>query len=168
MNHQQHMTNLLIRLGWEARVAAHNAPEKAALPEDVQDTVRSLVDYMLFVEEAPLPSKVEGISGFTQYFESKGPHDRKGRSLRQFDLTRRMLRYPCSYMIYTEAFDALPAPAKAAVYARLWEILSGKEKDAAYKTLSLSDRRAIVEILRETKSGLPDYFRPVSRAGAHP
>lgn len=160
MNHQQHMTNLLIRLGWEARVAAHSVAATSAQPE-FQSTVRSLVDYMLFVDEAPLPSKVEGLSGFTQYFESKGPHDSKGRSLRQFDLTRRMMRFPCSFMIYTEAFDVLPAPAKAAVYARLWEILSGKEREATYKTLSAADRRAILEILRETKSGLPAYFRQV-------
>lgn len=161
MNHQQHMTNLLIRLGWEARVAAHTAPEQGPKP-DVQSTVWSLVDYMLFIDEAPLPSKVEGLSGFTQYFEARGPQDRKGRSLRQFDLTRRVFRFPCSFMIYTEAFDSLPVAAKAAVYARLWDILSGKEKNATYRTLSPRDRAAIVEILRETKNGLPDYFRPLA------
>jgi hypothetical protein len=120
-----------------------------------------MVDYMLFVDEAPLPSKVEGLSGFTQYFESRGPTDSKGRSFRQFDLTRRMMRFPCSFMIYTEAFDALPASAKSAVYARLWEVLGGKDRDPKYAAISAADRRAIIEILRETKTGLPDYFRPL-------
>jgi hypothetical protein len=64
-------------------------------------------------------------------------------------------------MIYTEAFDALPAEAKTAVYARMWEVLSGKESGPRYKGLSLADRRAIVEILLATKKGLPDYFRPL-------
>jgi hypothetical protein len=160
LNHQAHMTNLLVDLGWEARVAAHKTPGKA-LPEEVQRTAESLVDYMLFIDEAPLPSKVEGLSGFTQYFEGKGLRDRKGRSLRQFDLVRRMMRYPCSYMIYSEAFDALPASAKAAVYARLWKILSGKETGETYATLSSADRRAILEILIETKKGLPDYYQLV-------
>jgi hypothetical protein len=144
-------------------VAEHATPEIAVLPEEVQGTVESLVDYMLFIDEAPLPSVVKGISGFAEHFEAKGPSDGKGRSLRQLDLTRRMVRYPCSYMIYTDAFEALPARAKAAVYARLWDILSGKEKDKTYATLSAADRRAIVEILRETKPGLPDYFQPTSR-----
>jgi hypothetical protein len=66
-------------------------------------------------------------------------------------------------MIYTEAFDALPALARSAVYERMWEVLSGRETGRDYARLSLDDRRAIVEILRETKTALPDYFRPVTR-----
>ena len=118
---------------------------------------------MLFVDEAPLPSAVQGSTSFAQEFSSRGPRDGKGRSLRDFDLTRRLLRYPCSYMIYTETFDALPPVAKNLVYERLWEVLSGKETDKAYAGLSLADRRAIVEILRETKNGLPGYFQPIAR-----
>jgi hypothetical protein len=33
--------------------------------------------------------------------------------------------------------------------------------ETAYAQISLADRRTIVEILRETKKGLPDYFKPV-------
>ena len=127
---------------------------------------RELVDYMLFVDEAPLPSVVRGSSAFAQEFSSKGPRDAKGRSLRELDLTRRLLRYPCSYMIYTETFDALPAAAKASVYERLWDVLSGKETDKLYSALSLADRRAVIEILRETKSGLPGTFSRVRARAA--
>ena len=81
--------------------------------------------------------------------------------VRDFDLKRRMFQYPCSYMIYTPAFDALPQLAKDAVYNRMWEVLSGREKQARYRVLSLADRRAVVEILRDTKPGLPDYFQPI-------
>jgi hypothetical protein len=76
------------------------------------------------------------------------------------DLERRLLRYPCSYMIYTDAFDALPDPVKAALYERMWEILSGQVRSDPYTQLSLADRQAIVEILRETKPDLPGYFQP--------
>ncbi len=94
-------------------------------------------------------------------FSAKGPRDDRGRSFRDFDLAQYLFRYPCSYMIYTEAFDARPGPAKTAVYARMWEILSGKETRQVYTTrLSLTERRAVVEILRDTKQGLPDYFEP--------
>jgi hypothetical protein len=55
----------------------------------------------------------------------------------------------------------LPIEVKEGVYRRIWRILSGHEKDARYGRLSLADRRAIVEILRETKKGLPDYFEAV-------
>jgi hypothetical protein len=156
-DHQRRMTNLLIRVGWEFRVAAP-ASLSARMP-GLQPMVDELVDYLLFVDEAPLPARVEGTSGFAGKFSALGPRDRKGRSLRQLDLARRLLRYPCSYMIYSDAFDALPAPLKEAIYARMWRILSGAERGTAYARLAHADRQAIVEILRDTKSGLPPYFQ---------
>jgi hypothetical protein len=158
LNHQTRMTNLLTRLGWQSRIAAHDGAKAGAVPPLVRDTAHELVDYMLFADEAPLPSPVRGASDFTKEFPLKGPRDNKGRSLRDLDLTHRLLRYPCSYMIYTEAFDALPPATLAIVYERMWAILSGAVTDADYAKLSPADRRAIVEILRETKSGLPAYF----------
>ena len=158
LNHQTRMTNLLTRLGWQSRIAAHDGAAKV-LPPHVRDTAHELVDYMLFVDEAPLPSPVRGLSSFTKDFPAKGPRDSRGRSLRDLDLTRRLLRYPCSYMIYTEAFDALPPATLAMVYERMWAILSGKVTDAEYAKLSAADRRAIIEILRETKKNLPAYWR---------
>jgi hypothetical protein len=64
-------------------------------------------------------------------------------------------------MIYTPAFDGLPQAAKDAVYARLWEVLSGREAGDRYKQLTIQDRQAIVSILRETKKELPGYFQPL-------
>jgi len=148
LNHQAQMTDLITRIGWEARVGSPRLREVAA----------ELVDYMLFVDEANLPSAVKGSSGFAESFTAKGPRDSKGRSLRDLDLTHHLLRYPCSYMIYADAFDALPAVARDAIYARMWEILSGSDKDQRYARLSAADRSAIVEILRETKKNLPVYF----------
>lgn len=157
LNHQTRMMNLLTRLGWQSRIAAHDA-KGGAPPPHVRDTARELVDYMLFVDEAPLPSPIRGASAFTKEFPTRGPRDSKGRSLRDLDLTRRLLRYPCSYMIYTEAFDALPAATKGFVYEQMWAILSGTAKDGDYSRLSPADRRAIIEILRETKKDLPVYW----------
>jgi hypothetical protein len=166
--HQAHMTNLITRLGWEARVALHgNAPAgaetsaslSAARTTRVTDAARDLVDYLLFVDEAELSGRLESGSGFAARFSAEGPHDSRGRSLKQLDLTTRLMRYPCSYMIHTPAFDALPPVAKDAAYRRLWQILSGEEKTPRYAHLSAADRQAIVEILRDTKKELPDYFR---------
>ena len=105
---------------------------------------------MLFVDEAPLDG-IKGTSGYAERFAARGPRDSKGRSLRDLDLQRRLFRYPCSYMIYSEAFDALPDVARNAVYARLLQVLTGKDTSAKYKHLSATDRQAILEILRETK-----------------
>jgi hypothetical protein len=154
LEHQAHMTNLIIRLGWENRISAHDASRTTNT-----DLVNELVDYLLFVDEPSLPAKIKGTSGFTEKFQLLGPNDSKGRSLRQFDLEKRLMRYPCSYMIYSPAFDGMPADARDAVYKRIWEILSGKAIDTKYSRLSPADRRLVSEILRETKKGLPSYFR---------
>jgi hypothetical protein len=159
LNHQTEMTNLLTRLGWEARLAAVAPGSGRGGTSPLRDLVRAVVDYLLFIDEAVLPSAIRGSSTFAQDFAAKGPRDTKGRSLRDLDLTRRLLRYPCSYMIYAEAFDALPSATKTLVYERLWDVLSFKETDKIYNRLAVADRRAIVEILRETKKDLPEYFR---------
>ena len=166
LEHQAHMTNLITRVGWEARRVLfrdHGAGVVSAGsdgPESVlRDAAIDLVDYLLFVDEAPLSRPVEGSTAFAAAFAARGPRDSRGRSLRELDLEHRLMRYPCSYMIYTPAFDALPAPALDAIYRRMWAILSGDEQGRPYDRLSEADRRAVVEILIDTKPGLPEYFR---------
>lgn len=156
LEHQAHMTNLMTRIGWEARLAA--AEGTADARSRVTGAAVDLVDYLLFIDEASLTGPVKGRSGFAEVFSARGPRDAKGRSLRDLDLQRRLLRYPCSYMIYTDAFDALLPAAKEAIYARMWAVLSGRLSEPRYRRLAASDRRAIVEILRDTKRDLPAYF----------
>jgi len=161
-DHQMRMMNLLTRVGWEVRVAL--AEHRLDLSHgDQKEAVNELVDYLLFVDEARLSARVRGTSGFAERFSAQGPHDRQGRSLRQLDFDTRLLRYPCSYMIYAPAFDALPNEAKAAIYGRMWEILSGSDRDPRYTRLSPDDRQAIVEILRDTKGDLPPSFQPSTK-----
>ena len=149
-DHQMHMTNLLTRVGWETRFAIH---EKTLTPEKLNRMAVEVADYMMFADEARMSSPVRGTLGFEERFTSQGPFDRKGGRCAQFDLERRMMRYPCSYMIYSPAFDGLPDEAKDAIYRRMWQVLSGPSR------ISSEDRRAIVEILRDTKKDLPSYFR---------
>jgi len=146
-DHQVHMMNLLSRLGAEARLVA--ADDRAAATR-LERAVTEVVDYMLFVDEARL-SGASGTSGFAKVFSARGPRDSKGRSLRDLDLRARLMRYPCSYMIYSETFDGLPPKAKAGVFARLKRILNGQETGRRYASLSAADRTAVLEILRETK-----------------
>jgi hypothetical protein len=111
------------------------------------------------VDEAPLPSRIQGNSGFAEIFAAAGPpdipRDSKGRSLRELDLATRLLKYPCSYMIYSPGFDGLPVRAKKAVYDRLWQVLSGAAREKTYARLSPANRQAILEILRDTKKDFP-------------
>ena len=157
-DHQMHAMNLLTRLNWESRVAAsHGRPDFMRGP--VADLVGELSDYLLFVDEAPPPGRVTPRADFADRFTAPGPRDRRGRSLRELDLDRRLLRYPCSYMIHTEAFAGLPADARAAVYRRMLAILSSADAGPKYAHLTSANRRAIVEILRDTKDDLPATWR---------
>ena len=83
----------------------------------------------------------------------------QGRSLRDLNLRDRLFEYPCSYLIYSQPFDELPAAAKDAVYARLYEVLSGAAAEPRYARLPAPTRRNILQILAETKPDLPAYFR---------
>jgi hypothetical protein len=44
------------------------------------------------------------------------------------------------------------------VYRRLYEILTGRDREAPFDAISTAKRRAVLEILRQTKRSLPAYF----------
>jgi hypothetical protein len=155
-DHQMHAINLLTRLNWESRVAA-SLGEAAAAEDSVRRLAQELADYLLFADEAPPLAPLTPPRGFAASLEARTPKDRRGRSFGQLDMVNRMLRYPCSYMIYSEAFDNLPKPVKDAVYQRMLDVLSGREAKEAHVRQSADDRRAVLEILRETKPDFPAH-----------
>lgn len=170
LEHQANMHNRLARAGFLARIAVHteNAPRDGG-GESAADRAKEtaiamraaagpVVEYLLFTDEATLKDKITGTSGFAEEFTQQGPRDRRGRSLREFDLQTRLFKHPCSYLIYSAAFDQLHPALKAEIYRQLWEALSKPEADRRFRHLSDADRRAIIEIVRDTKSDLPDYW----------
>lgn len=165
LEHQCHMHNLLTRAAYETRQALMM---QAAMDENttqlnetsqrrIEQAGEAVLRYMLFADELYLSDPVVGTSGFAEKFQQAGPRDRQGRSLRELDMGKYLFRYPCSYMIYSDAFEALPGPMKDYLYRRLHEVLTGKN-DEGFR-ISTAKRQAILEILRETKKDLPDYWR---------
>jgi hypothetical protein len=166
MEHQANIQNLITRAGYSTRIALdyeRMLNKELQRPEGyradstmsrVQSACEPLVQALLFSGEARIDSPISGTSGFTGQFEQQGIKDSKGRSLRKFDLKTRMMRYPCSWLIYSEAFNGLPDLAKDTVYRRLWEVLIGKDRSKPFSHLSDADRTAIQEILVDTK---PDF-----------
>jgi hypothetical protein len=142
LEHQVHAANLITRANWEARL---NQPAR------VTEAVETLVDYLLFVDEAPIPAGgIEGSSGFAEKFQAMGPRDSKGRSLRELDLTTRLMKYPLSYMVYSQAFQALPSDVKQMALGRVAQIMAGEITGAKYTHLNAATRQAIAGILKET------------------
>lgn len=171
LEHQTEMHNLLTHANYATRIAQHRlAGMNKALgrPEDyvsestqrqIEHAAEDVLRYLLFTEEVELTDPIRGTSGFTEQFAALGPRDRQGRSLRQFDLQTRLFKYPCSYLIYSAAFDRLPPEVKSHLYRRLHEVLTGKDQSEEYARLTAADRQNILEILLETKQDLPDYWK---------
>ncbi|HAM73168.1 MAG TPA: hypothetical protein DCM86_16145 [Verrucomicrobiales bacterium] len=158
LEHQAHMENLLIRLGYEARSLARlNSDLKP-----IEPLCQVFLRYLLFADEAPLPASLRGSGGtpFARRFATVGElRDRRGRSLRDLDLATRLFKHPCSYLIYSESFARLPAELRKHLYHQLWGVLSGENRDPAFARLTAEDRKAIIDILSETKLDLPAYWK---------
>ncbi len=176
LDHQTQMHNLITETNYKTRIALYDeaAAEKVkglsagALSGDFrgeyEKPAEELLRYLLFTNESPLTDKVKGDSGFQRYFASLGPRDRRGRSLRDFDLRTRLFKYPCSYLIYSESFDALPEPARGYIYHRLYQVLTETDTSSDFQRLSAKDRKSIFEILVATKPGLPEEWRQQAAA----
>lgn len=171
LEHQTQMQNLITKLGYETKLALHNQQVMdEALQrqgEELSDSTRrriehaaeDLLRYMLFAGEARWQSPISGATSFAKDFAAQGPRDKQGRSLRDLDLRQKLFRYPCSYLIYSEAFDALPQLARDQVYRQMWLALTGQTKDKEFAAIPAEARKAVLEILRETKPNLPAYFQ---------
>lgn len=172
LEHQSQMQNRITRAAYETRSAmAYDQVMNKALerPLDtmsdstqrrIDTVVEKLLRYLLYVEEVQLTAPMKGTSSFATDFPQTGPRDSQGRSLRDFDLQSHLFKYRCSYLIYSASFDALPPEVQKPVFQRLWDILTGLDTDSEFEHLSTSERKAILEILQETKAGLPAYWTP--------
>ncbi len=157
--HQLKMHNLITHANYETHYALDQASAKDWAKQRMVKVAEPLLEYMLFRDEAHLKGPIKGTSNFAAEFQRTGPRDSKGRSLRELDLNTRLFRYPCSFLIYSDAFDALPQPLKTYLWQRLSQILTGNDQSGTYATMSASDRRAVLEILLDTKPQFRAWMR---------
>lgn len=156
LDHTVRMQNLLTQAQYETSTALKERATPGAKLVDnsnwrIRNSGEALLAYLLFRDEAPLHGQIRGTSGFQQEFEKRGPKDRKGRSLFDLDLKTRVFKYPCSYLVYSASFEALPKEMKEYLWARLEEILTGKDQRPLYAKMTPEDRQATLEILLDTK-----------------
>lgn len=165
--HQAHGHNVLTRASFDARAALHR---EAALNRELgepeghrwpsTDTVldgaaAAVVECFLMCDEAELSAPIVGTTDFATEFAVAGPQDSERRSLRDLDLQTRLFRHPCSFLIYTASFDALPDEVQGRFWKRMDAALSGEDRSGKFDHLSAADRTAIREILAATKAGAP-------------
>lgn len=168
LEHQTQMHNALAAANYETRRALYQSYQMNEIlgreaghisdsaERRIERSVDNVLSYLLLCDEFPLEDAIAGTSGFSQDFQSRAIRDSRGRSLRDLDLERRLFRYPCSYLIYSPAFDGLPDELRGRVLERLSAILSGHDSSQEFSHLSPEDRTAMLEILLETKPEFAD------------
>ena len=173
LEHQTQMHNTLTKNNFIIRHAlyehqqldsAKTKVEQKELELTIDNAAKSIVEYMLFLNEAPLTNGIKPSTRFTAIFARRGPNDKQGRSLRKFNLQTRLFEYPCSYMIYSDAFAALEPALRDRVYSRLWTTLNAKAGSDEFAHLSNELRASIKEIIDETVGNLPTIWTPREKA----
>ena len=162
LEHQTQMHNLVTKANYTCRTAMFQQRQMNEILKRSEDyrsestdrrintVVEKLVRYIFFCDEFTLTSPIKGSAAFAIQFTSRGIRDSKGRSLRDLDLTTRLLKHPCSYLIYTDSFLALPKTVLDRVRTRMLAVLSGEDESDAFTHLSAHDRQSILQILQET------------------
>jgi hypothetical protein len=166
MEHQAMVHNRITVASYLGQVLEEKKTQSAAPGESIdrrtehrlERAVEQLVDSLLLAREAELTAPITGTSGFAKEFVARGRVDAIGRTLRRLDLKERLFHYPCSYLIYSEAFDGLPKLVRKMVYGRLWRVLSADEPSGRFRHLTSENQRSIIEILRATKTELAEEW----------
>ena len=148
LTHQVHVTNAIVRVGREMQTL-HGAD----LSPRARVLIDELVEALIFADDVGLPSPVSGHGEFARWFETQGPRDQRGRTLRTLDLTNRLFRYPLSYMIDGAAFVNLPPAATSTVYARIEARLNAVQDHPSDSVWDASNREAALDIFRQTRTG---------------
>jgi hypothetical protein len=168
LEHQCKMENLLTKASLEYRRLVYL--QKAINPDaDVarsdgmaarasKDLAEQILKYMLFTDEVDLGEGVEGDGAFEAAFEKLGPVSSEGDSLREFRLYGRLFKNRCSYMIHSNSFEALPDAVRVPVLTRLWEVMSGKDESEEFENLGRSEKKRILEIVKDTVDRLPECW----------
>ncbi len=157
------MHDIIIHAGYEARFAEADRKRGDFAPgwpeKRIANAGELLLTHMLFRDESPLKGELKPTSSIMQDFQKPGPRDKKGRSLRELDMKSKMFRYPCSYLIYSREFDAMPKEMKLYVWRRLDEILDGRDRTGRFRSITATDRQAVREILLDTKPEFRDWCK---------
>ncbi len=156
--HQIGFANRVIEATYRARayLTADDGQLSAEHAQELDDKARAVVRYMLFADEAALPTGgIPGDSAFKSDFARNRHPGPGGASLKDLDLKTHLLRYRCSYMIYSDVFSGLPAEMRQRVDQQLAAALSETKPDPAFAYLPVEEKRAIRGILKATLKNPP-------------
>ena len=145
---QEHQAGAINRCAVAAQRLAATRERARVLAEEA----RTLARYFLFADEAPLPP---GVQASAEYGAAFAANRRAvgGAALKDLDLQTRLLKYRCSYMIYTPAFTGLPEDLRVATLGEIARALRTSAPEYAY--LPATEKGTLRAILTATVPGFP-------------
>ena len=169
MEHQVKMHNIFTSTKFRSMHALHN--EKVineALGETgrrdltkriLSNAANEILEYMLFENELSIKGmEIRGKKEFNKAFSYTAPKTKDGKSLSELTFENSMVKYPCSWLIYSDSFKGLPVELKELVLQRLINILTGAEVPDKFIHLR-KQRQEIHSILLETHPEYAAEFR---------
>lgn len=172
LEHQVGVHNLLVEANLTTQATLHRhaemqkafgEPLDAPLSETneriLQRLATKVLKEMLYVEEVPLPGGIEGTGTFQAAFEEGRRKSADGRSLRDFRLYERLMKYRCSHLIYSEAFATLPEAIRTRILSQLHGILTKPADWPEFAHLGEAERGHILAIVKETLPDLPESWK---------
>ena len=157
LEHQAGFVNRAVEATYRVRTLVHLRAGAFTLEQakELEDQARSVVDYLLFRDEVPLPKEAVKVDQEfrSEFLKNQRPVHR--RSLKDLNLKTRLFEWRCSYMIYSPVFAGMPAELKNAIYQQLDEALRPGGSNVPRASLDEDEKRTIREILRSTLQDLP-------------
>jgi hypothetical protein len=156
--HQVGFVNRVVEAGYRARTALFVSDGKLTPSQsaELDEQARLVVRYLLFADEAPLPAGgVEPDPAYQADFLRERRVTAEGLSLKDLELTTRLFRHRCSYMIYNPVFSGLPEVMKSRIYDGLGKALRDGIEDKDYSYLPSAEKKTIRAILKATVKDLP-------------
>jgi hypothetical protein len=156
--HQVGFVNRVVQAQYRLRTALKRGSGRLSEEDrsEVSRQVEELTRYLLFAQEAALPGQeLQSDGRFKEEFLADRRLSSKGDSLKDLDLTTRIFRNRCSYMIYSPVFQNLPAGFKKRIYDRMGEALSASRNDPEFAYLRADEKARVRTILKETLPDLP-------------
>lgn len=151
-------------LVFEHQMAVHNAITR------LQQTLRlslpgseyPLVDLLLFRRSIALPEGIAKSPEFIKAFTADAKRSAAGDSLKDLALEGQLFRNRCSYLVYSEAFAALPESMQARIFAVVYEALHDPDPEQRYAYLAPDERKRIFDILMETHPAARRHFEKLA------
>ena len=127
---------------------------------EIDEAAQELARYILFADEAKFPREgMQGDEVYAEDFLADRKASKRGMALKDLDMRTRMFKYRCSFMLYTDTWKHAPKELKERVYYRMAEGLRDTNPNPQLAHLPVEERRAIREILKDTLSDLPPWWR---------